>query len=240
MRLIENAYLPKGKITVAVGSVKRDDMCIIKPCTSLKLPPFLKGHGDLSFCYLGQGRAVCAKGSGEYYKKALEKYPIHITEGGSEPDMHYPLDAAYNIAIVGKRVFCKTDTADKILLDECERMGYKIIHINQGYSKCSVCPVDENSAISADKGFYKAAAREGLEVLLITNRSILLPGYNTGFFGGCAYMEEEKTLAINGDISLFPDKDKIISFLEGKNIRLNCKKGVPLLDFGSLIPLCEE
>ena len=238
MQFIKIPYLPKGKVKVAVGDLKRDDINMVTPFDKLNLPLPLKKHGDLSFCYLGEGIAVCAKGSGEYYQNALEG--LIIKEGRTQIDMHYPYDAAYNIAIVGKKVFCKTDTTDKTLLDECEKMGYKIIHINQGYSKCSVCPVDEFCAISGDKSFYKAAQKEGIEVLLIRNTSILLPGYNEGFFGGSAFMESENTLCVNGDISLHPDKEKIESFLKEKNIKINQLKNTPIRDFGSLIPIWEE
>lgn len=240
MKFVEIPYLPQNKITLGVGDVKREDVKIIPPCEFLNLPPTLKRHADLSFCYLGKGVGISAKGSGEYYKKVLGETGIKLYEGEKIADRHYPSDAAYNVAIVGKRLFCRVDITDRVLLEKAQEMGYKIINMNQGYGKCSVCPVGENWAISADASFRKAAEKEGIEVLLITNESIVLPGYNNGFFGGAAYMEDKETLCINGDLSLHPDREKIEEFLSEKHIRIKSEKGVPVFDFGSLIGIMEE
>lgn len=239
MKFVKTPYLPKGKVAVAVADLKREDILIVEPCSFLNLPQSLKKHADLSFCYLGEGRAVCAKGSFDYYKRKFENTPLHIIEGETAPDIHYPYDAAYNVAIVGKKMFCKVDTTDKSLLKEAEILGYKIINIRQGYSKCSVCPVDENSAITADISFYKKAHLEGIDTLLITNQTILLPGYNNGFFGGSAYMEDEKTLCVKGDLKTHPDYDKIMEFLKVRDIKIKSGKG-NVFDFGSFIPIFEE
>ncbi len=239
MDFVKIPYLPKGKVKLCVADIERDDMIIIKPCPDLSLPDKLKGHADLSFCYLGDAVAVCAKGSYTYYNEKLINFPITLIEGERAVDLHYPYDAAYNVAIVGKKLFCKKDTTDPVLLSVAEKMGYKIINIKQGYGKCSVCPVDENSAISADMSFYKAAKKEGIETLLITNDTIVLPGYTNGFFGGCAYMTDEKTFCTKGDINTHPDSDRIKDFLYKRNIKIEGTEG-NLFDFGSFIPLLEE
>lgn len=240
MGLLKIPYLPQTKVTMGIGDIKCENIEIVPPCDFLNLPEGLKRHADLSFCYLGEGVAVCAKGSGEYYQKKLNKTQIMIIEGGTTLDRHYPLDAAYNVAILGKKMFCKKDISDKTLLNEAEKLNYKIVDIKQGYGKCSVCPVDENSAISADVSFARAAEKEGIDVLLITNDTIVLPMYNNGFFGGSAFMADKNTLIVNGDINLHPDSDRIKAFLEKRNIKINCTKAVPLFDFGSFIPLWEE
>lgn len=240
MSFLKIPYLPQSKVTIGIGDINCESIEIVPPCDFLNLPESLKRHADLSFCYLGEGIAVCAKGSREYYQKMLGKTQITIIEGETTLDRHYPLDAAYNVAILGKKIFCKKDISDKTLLNEAERLNYKIIDIKQGYGKCSVCPVDENSAISADVSFARAAEKEGVDVLLITNDTIILPMFSNGFFGGSAFMADKNTLYVNGDINLHPDADRIEEFLEKRNIKINCTKGVPLLDFGSFIPICEE
>lgn len=240
MDFIEIPYLPKTKTSLAVADIKMDNIKTIEPCPHLELPGALSKHADLSFCYLGHGNAVCARGSLDYYKAKLKGIPICLTEGSALLDRHYPYDAAYNVAIVGKNLFCKKDSTDKVLLTQAEKMGYKIININQGYSKCSVCPIDEQSAVSADKSFAKKAEAEGIEVLLITNDTILLPPYKNGFFGGCAFMADKNTLIVKGDIKTHPDSDKITEFLTKRNIQIKSLDSGSLFDFGSFIPILQE
>lgn len=240
MDVLQTPYLPKKRVKVFVGDLNLDNALGIEPFDKLNLPPALLKHADLSFCYLGSSVAVCAKGSYEYYSKKLKSFPIRLIEGDTAPDLHYPYDCAYNVAIVGKKMFCKVNITDKKLLSVAKEMGYEIININQGYAKCSVCPVDEMSAISADKSFCDAAQRKGVDVLLITNDTILLPPYKNGFFGGSAFMADGNTLVVNGSLSTHPYKSRIEAFLQKRNIVIvNAKEG-NLFDFGSFIPLMEE
>lgn len=238
MDFVKTPYLPVKKPALAVGDVENNNIKIIKPYYAAILPDILRLHADLTFCYLGEGVAVCAPESFDYYSKAFSDIPLTIIKGEKSLDRHYPGDASYNVAIVGKKIFCKTAITDRRLLDTAEKLSYKIIDMNQGYGKCSVCPVSEKSAISADMSFYKKAEKEDIEVLLVTNETILLPGYSNGFFGGCAYMEDKNTLAVKGDLTRHPDYLKISDFLEKQGICIKNTEG-PVCDFGSFIPIAE-
>lgn len=239
MGFLKTPYLPEGKVRVAIGDIESNTIKIIKPYYAHALPCSMRLHADISFCYLGQGIAVCAPEAFEYYKNPLESTAIKLIKGNASLGGNYPHDAAYNVAIVGKTLYCKKDITDTVLLQTAQALGYKIININQGYAKCSVCPVDSSSAISADMSFYKAAVKEGCDVLLITNDNIKLEGYPNGFFGGCAFMEEKEVFSIKGDITTLPQGDIISQFLKKKNISIKNSAG-DVYDFGSLIPIIEE
>lgn len=239
MSFIEVPYLPKGRVTVAVGDINIDGVRVIKPYKLSHLPPSMQSHADLSFCYLGEGIAVCAPEAYDYYAKELEFTQIKIIKGEKSVGRNYPSDAAYNVAITPGRIYCRRDICDGVLLQVAESMGYSIRNIRQGYAKCSVCPVDEKSAISADMSFYKAATGDGLEVLLITNENICLEGFENGFFGGCAYMAQKGVLSVKGDFAALPQYDKIKEFLGNKGISTERGSG-KVTDFGSLIPITEE
>ncbi|MBQ6794768.1 MAG: hypothetical protein IJO83_01335 [Clostridia bacterium] len=239
MSFIRVPYLPDKKVTVAVGDREQAGVRVIKPYRITCLPQSMQHHADLSFCYLGGGVAVCAPEAYDYYKKQLAFTSIELIKGEKEVGSNYPLDAAYNVAIVGGVLYCKKAICDGVLLKVAQSMGYEIVNINQGYGKCSVCPVDENSAISADMSFFKAATKKGVEVLLTTNEGISLPGFENGFFGGCAYMTDKNTLCIKGDGKTLPSYEKITEFLKIRGISISEGKGA-VTDFGSFIPIMEE
>lgn len=239
MGFLKTPYLPQGMVTLAVGDVENTSAKVIEPFCLANLPSSMQHHADLSLCYLGEGVAICAPEAYDYYNEKLGGWNLKLIKGEKIVGSNYPSDAAYNVAIVGKKLFCKVAITDSVLLNEATKLGYKIININQGYAKCSVCPVDENSAISADRSFYKAAVKEGVDVLLITNENIVLEGFENGFFGGAAYCSKKGVFKTKGDVTTLPEYGKIKDFLNKKGIVLEEGVGA-VVDFGSFIPLREE
>lgn len=238
-RFIEIPYLPEGNITLSVSARKARGR-VIAPYGNANLPEGIRTHTDLTICYLGGGAAVAAPEAYDYYVRAFSGTGLTVIRGGTRLDMHYPADCAYNVAPVGKKLFCNASAADGILLSEAEKRGYKIVDIKQGYAKCSVCPVTETAAISADISFCRAAEKEGIDTLLITNDAVLLPGYANGFFGGAAYMKNPRTLVTAGSVDRHPDGGRIKAFLQRYGINAEADSDAPLFDFGSLCAvMCE-
>lgn len=239
MGFLKTPYLPAGQVLWAVGDIDIKGINMIKPYYNKLLPLSMARHADLSFCYLGEGIAVSAPEAFEYYSAETEDIGLKIIKGSLYVGRTYPFDAAYNVCIMKDKIFCKKSITDPVLLSTACDMGYEIININQGYAKCSVCPVDEKSAISADMSFYRAASKAGIEVLQITNGQIVLNGFDNGFFGGCAYMPAKAEMGIAGDIKSLPQCEKITAFLSERGITLKNGKG-EVRDFGSFIPVIEE
>ena len=158
-------------------------------------------------------------------------------EGKSIIGSNYPGDSAYNVGIVGKKCFLNKNVCDGTLYDILISEGYEIIQVNQGYTKCSICPIDENSFITGDVSIARAGENSGMEVLLISNEGISLPGYKNGFFGGCCGMSDENELLINGDSDLLSDSAKIKDFLLSKGITIKNLRNGEVIDIGSIIPL---
>lgn len=239
MRFIKKPYLPEGRIVLSVSSRKAEGR-VVSPFRCGSLPPALQNHADLSFAYLGGGVAVAAPEAFEYYSSAFAGDGLVLIKGGKKLDMHYPLDCAYNVLPLGESLFCLESAADGVLLEAARGMGYEIVDIKQGYAKCSVCPIREDAAISADVSFIRAARRRGIDVLQITNDTVVLPGYKNGFFGGGAYMADEHTLVIAGDVGLHPDGARIREFAAKYSIEVVCDRNGRVTDFGSLCAvMCE-
>ena len=237
MNYITLPNLPKNKVTLFIADTAIPDAEVITPPEIKTLPPGISCHADLGICVVSGKKAVCPPETFEYYKEKLSPYGFEIIKGKTKITSNYPGDSAYNVGIVGKKCFLNKNVCDSQLSDILISEGYELVHVNQGYAKCSICPVDENSFITADKGIADCGEKKGMEVLLITNDSILLPGYKNGFFGGCCGLGGSDVLLVNGEIKTHPDYEKIVNFLQCKGIYIkNLKKG-NIIDIGSILPL---
>lgn len=230
-------YLPKEKATLFIADTNIPDATVIIPPEIECLPESMRRHADLGIVIISSKKAVCPPESYAYYKNVLSPYGFEIIKGKNSLGRHYPKDSAYNVGIIGKKCFLNKKACDEVLYETLLSEGYEIIEVKQGYSKCSICPIDENSFITGDVSIARAGENAGMEVLLVSNDNIVLSGFSNGFFGGCCGMGSENELLINGDIDLLPDSENIRKFLFSKNIRIKNLKEGEVFDIGSIIPL---
>lgn len=152
----------------------------------------------------------------------------------------YPDDSRLNVVFAGGRLICNPQTTDEFILKFASDNGFKIIPVNQGYTKCSVCLINENALITDDESIYNACIANGIDSLLISKGSVKLNGFDYGFIGGCTGLIDKNKLLFNGDLRLHSDADKIISFLNKYNIEPVIVENKPLYDVGGIIPLTEN
>lgn len=194
-------------------------------------------HPDmLLFC--GFGKLFCHATYFEKNKSLIDaiinasKLELVISHEDIEKD--YPHDVKFNAALVGNTLICNTKTVSKHILFEAEKANCRILHVPQGYTKCSVAIISENAIITADKPIYNACISAGIDTLLISAGEVDLPDYDYGFIGGASGRYGDKVYFC-GDITLHPDCDAIISFCKkhGKSvISLSNRK---LFDCGTII-----
>ncbi|MCD8180295.1 MAG: hypothetical protein LUF26_02270 [Firmicutes bacterium] len=189
-------------------------------------------HADIQIHYLGNNKFVCAPQTFEHYKKHLPE-EFTLIKGEKPLGYEYPLDICYNTASFGDFVICKAACTAREILSEYK--SRTIINVNQGYSKCNICPVTGNSIITSDNGIAKAAAERGIEVLKISAGNIKLRGLDYGFIGGASGLISDGTLAVNGDIYSHPDGEEIKSFCESRGVKIYPLKREILEDIGSVI-----
>lgn len=237
MNYISTPYLPQKRVSLFIADAKIENAAVITPPSIDVLPESMRRHADLGIVIISSNKAVCPPETCAYYKNALSSYGFEIIEGKTHVGSHYPEDTAYNVGIVGKKCFLNKHVCDERLYEILISEGYELIHVNQGYAKCSICPIDENTFITADVSIAKAGENSGCSVLLISNEGIILPGFRCGFWGGCCGLGSSDELLVNGDIDLLPEGEKIIKFLKDRDIKIkNLKKG-DVLDIGSVLPL---
>ena len=120
----------------------------------------------------------------------------------------YPYDAIYNALIIGKRIFCKTDTVARAVLEHADSAGLKVIHVKQGYPACTVLPLSDDAAITSDKGMASAMEAEGIRVTLVDDSNVSLPPYEHGFIGGAAGVHGNHVYFL-GDLDTHTNAERI-------------------------------
>lgn len=197
----------------------------------------IKFHPDISVCKLDFNNIVVAPNVYNYYKEVLGKYGFNVIKGNSIIQTKYPDNIQYNVCIFGKYAIHNFDYTDKKILDFLDNNNFIKINTKQGYSKCSICVVDDNSIITSDEGIYNAVKEYNIDCLLIEKGHIDLFELNYGFIGGCSGLISNDKLAFCGDITKHPDYNKIVNFVNKKNKNILCLSKEKLLDLGSIIPL---
>ena len=198
----------------------------------------IKFHPDIQLHVLDKKNIVCAPSCYEYYKSILPN-EINIIKGKMEVDVTYPYDCAYNVARVGEYVICNTNTTDKTILDYYKNQKH-IIHVNQGYAKCNICIIDENTILTEDIGIHNTIVHSKLQLnsYLIPKGSILLKHFPYGFIGG-ASGKIENNLFWYGNISTHPSYNTIYDIVNKRGVKMISLSSDPVEDFGSIIFLSE-
>ncbi|MBO7196324.1 MAG: hypothetical protein J6V80_03225 [Clostridia bacterium] len=158
---------------------------------------------------------------------------IHFTD--DHRSSLYPQDCIMNALVIGKSIFCKTDSVSKSIIDFAEQRGYKIIHTNQGYPACSVLSFG-NNAITADTGMADILTNNGVCVTLISQGSISLPPHQYGFIGGASGVVGNK-IYFFGDITKHPDYNIIYNSIINAGYIPVSLSDESLADVGGLVAL---
>ena len=190
-------------------------------------------HPDMQIHFVCDKTAVVAPEAYDYYKEALPK-EIKLIKGVKSPESKYPFDIGYNVARVGKKIIGKLDFVDPVIKDIYQSQGYELINVNQGYAKCSLCVVDENSVITEDEGLFRALSQK-MDVLKVESGNVALKGFENGFLGGASGFLGKNKLAFFGDIKLHPNYNDIKFFTEERKIDIITLSSTKLEDFGSIL-----
>lgn len=179
---------------------------------------YISNHPDVFLCKMG----------------IAEDAPVfYAPESSLGPE--YPQDSAYNAACTGKYFIHNLSITAPELLQAAKDMNMTLIHVNQGYSKCNIAILDENTIITSDQGIADACeAHEDLEVLLISPGYIRLDGFDTGFIGGASGKVGNEFI-FNGNLAKHPDFARIVDFVEAHGLTPKWFPEYQLTDIGSIL-----
>lgn len=197
--------------------------------------PSLKCHPDMQFFSFGQGVHFVQN-------MELKRELSGIITAEYIDDTYsskYPFDVKFNGAVIGNKIICNEKTISRDILDYAYINNYIIINTNQGYTKCSICVVNENSIITDDISIYKSVQNYFDDVLLISKGSVKLKGMDYGFIGGCTGKISSNEIAFNGRIESHDDYKSIIDFISAEGCIAVETNNERLEDIGSIIPITE-
>ena len=158
-------------------------------------------------------------------------YDVIVTDENIAPQ--YPRDVLLNALRIDNKIYCRADSASALILEFARERGYTVRNVKQGYAKCSVCTLGSNAAITSDPTLCRAMREDGIDVLSISAGSVTLPGYDTGFIGGCSGEDGDK-IYFSGNISLHSDGARIIEFCEKHKKTAVSLSDEPLTDVGTI------
>ena len=247
MKFVKSSFIPDKNISLALVD-NRISECMIKTLNELNINVVksikcietynaISSHPDICVIKLNDNNILVAPNVYDYYNKNLTPLGFNIIKGSKSIYSKYPSDIHYNVAILGNNAIHNFKYTDDVLLDYIEKNNMNKINVNQGYCKCSICIVDENSIITSDEGIYKEVIKHGIDCLLIEKGHIDLFDLNYGFIGGCSGLISKDTLVFFGSIEKHPNFKEIEIFVSKKNKKIISLSKEHLTDLGSLIPL---
>jgi radical SAM superfamily enzyme len=189
-------------------------------------------HPDLVISIIDDTLIIDEHAHSNIYKQ-LDVLGVPYVVGSSRLAAVYPQDIAYNAVITKDFLIHNLDYTDSLLLMHSTDTHKNLIHVKQGYTKCSTVVVKDDTVITADQGIYKAA-KDLMNVLIIQPGHVLLGGEEIGFLGGASASFDD-TVVFHGDLSKHPDFLRIATFLEEAHKNLHYFTEFPLTDIGSIL-----
>ena len=167
----------------------------------------------------------------DYYKQKLPEHNFIPVFDISSP---YPTDCLLNITLLDEICFMTKYQALKI----GKYINKSKIFVNQGYTKCNICILNDKAIITSDKGIAESAQKNDIRAYLLPNDEIVLKGYKNGFWGGCSGLIDSDKLFFNGDIKKLSCYKELLTVLKKEKIEPIFFQGQNLEDCGSIIPIC--
>ena len=161
---------------------------------------------------------------------------------GDNVGRSYPDTAKYNVCIVDKNAIHNFKITDKVIVEVLKMKKYNLINVKQGYSRCSILPLNDSSVVTSDKGIYDILVKHNFDVLYTdpNDLDIKLLGDNnsyssmSGFIGGCSCILND-TVIFFGDLDRLKCKDKLVNFITSKGFKVKDFKDMDIIDYGSCI-----
>ncbi|MCK5781704.1 MAG: hypothetical protein KAH10_03900 [Flavobacteriales bacterium] len=141
----------------------------------------VSGHPDI-FIFQDEEKLIVAPNSPIELTSFLDQQNASYTLGKKEIGKELSNSTQYNCIATEKFLLHKKGYTDEVILVNTK--SKKLVELPQAYTRCSLTMINENNYITSDRGIERSLSREGHNILNVSAKQILLPGYPYGFFGG--------------------------------------------------------
>ncbi|NQT22461.1 MAG: hypothetical protein HQ579_03365 [Candidatus Omnitrophica bacterium] len=233
MYLLHSVKIPKTYLKKIKEAIPRLGLIALQ--NSDQVYDSIASHPDIFFFEVDKKTIIYADTVHRKIINKLSRVGLSLIKAQKRPSGSYPETSLLNAVNTGTYVFHNVEHTDESIKIEAQKRNLKLIHVNQGYSRCSVIPLNNNSIITSDAGIAGKATREGLKVLLVSEAEILLPGERNGFIGGCSGIMHDGTVFFLGDITIHPNFKEIDLFIKNCGLGYRYIRSLALFDAGSLL-----
>ncbi len=233
-----NTIIIDGRVSdEIIDNLKKLNLNIIPTIECKEVDYPISYHPDIVIHPIDHKTLIIAPNVFEYYEGKLYGLGINLIKGETELGKTYPEDVAYNVGRMEGIAVHNFKYTDEKLKYYLKKQDLKFIHVNQGYTKCSMAIIDERAVITADYVISKELKKIGFDTLLIKPGYVELPGYDYGFIGGTCGNLSTNEIFFTGKINHHPDKERIIKFIKKYKKRLIWLSDKKLVDVGTIIGL---
>ena len=234
---IKKAILSKDADLRLLEILKRREIKYFLFSGKLNMLPDEQCHPDLFFHHLGENKLVVEPTVYQMVKDNSFFADIELIKGDTVLSCNYPQNIAYNIARIDQFAFHNIKYTAANICKYFMENNVQMLHVNQGYAKCSVCIVSKHAMITEDKKIAEITRQNGFDTLLINAGEIELSKKHYGFIGGATFKLDSHTLCVNGTLKYHSDYHKILDFLEKHSVCLLEVSENNAKDIGSAIIL---
>lgn len=220
-----------------INNLKNLDLEVIKTIKCNEVHESISYHPDIVIHPINHNTLIIAPNVYDYYNEALKGKGLKLIKGEKFLSEKYPDNIAYNVARLGNLAIHNFKHTDKLLKKYLEKEKLEFVNIKQAYSKCSLCIVNEDSAITSDYPMYKKLKDRAYDVLLIEPGHITLELQNYGFIGGSNGNLSKNKSVISGSLKDHPNKQEILKFFQKENVELKVLSDKKINDIGTIIIL---
>lgn len=187
-------------------------------------------HPDMQFVKIANKKAIVSSQSLNHYKIHLPDFEFIAVDDIRSP---YPHDTALNFVLLGSRAICTEYQYRKVK----ELHSFDCIFVKQGYTKCSICVLNDDAIITGDRGIINLLENSKIKAYYLPCEQIKLNGYSNGFWGGASGLIENNKLFFNGNIENLSCYSQLLDILSRQKIEPVYHKNSDVYDNGSIILL---
>lgn len=191
----------------------------------------ISGHPDIFFHQIN-AKLIIAPNLPEEYKQILSRNGLEFVAGEQAVGKKYPASSTYNAVSTGSHLIHNFRHTDAVITAMGGNAG--LIHVDQGYTRCNLIPLDDHHFISSDHGIQRVLERFEKDCLYVDPKGIILKEFQHGFFGGCCGLHQGKMFLL-GTLDHYPEGDRVEQYLSGLQIEIIELYNGPLFDGGSIL-----